>query len=159
MAKIILLCGRVCSGKSTYAKKLMKEIHAVRLDPDEIMLKIHGEHTGKRHEEILQSTLELLYEKAVETYYNDVNVIIDFGFWQRKYREEANLYFKKQNIRPEWHFIDVDESTWKERIKKRNAAVKAGSEASYYIDDIIIAKFTNQKDIPEKDEYDIRYTL
>ena len=37
MAKIILICGKTCVGKSTYSKKLMYEQKAVRLDPYELM--------------------------------------------------------------------------------------------------------------------------
>ena len=38
MAKVFLICGKICSGKSTYARKLMENRQAVLLSADEIML-------------------------------------------------------------------------------------------------------------------------
>ena len=38
MPKVIMICGKLCSGKSTYAKKLQQEGKAVVLSIDEIML-------------------------------------------------------------------------------------------------------------------------
>ena len=40
MAKVLLICGKICCGKSTYAKKLKEENNAVILSVDEIMLSI-----------------------------------------------------------------------------------------------------------------------
>ena len=53
MAKIILICGKICVGKSTYSKKLMYEQKAVRLNPDELMKTFCGEFLGDRHEDVL----------------------------------------------------------------------------------------------------------
>lgn len=90
MAKIMLICGKICVGKSTYSKKLMFEQKAVRLNPDELMKTFCGEFLGDRHEEVLQQTLNFIYKKAIEIYSTGINVIIDGGFWQRHYRDEAN---------------------------------------------------------------------
>ena len=39
MAEVIMTCGRICSGKSTYAQKLRTERNAVILSVDEITLR------------------------------------------------------------------------------------------------------------------------
>ena len=36
MAKVILICGKICSGKSYYARKLKEKEHAVILSRDEM---------------------------------------------------------------------------------------------------------------------------
>lgn len=36
MAKIFLICGKICSGKSTYAERIRMKNHAVLLSVDEI---------------------------------------------------------------------------------------------------------------------------
>ena len=38
MAKVILLCGKICCGKSSYAGRIRKENCAAVLSVDEIML-------------------------------------------------------------------------------------------------------------------------
>jgi len=79
MAKIILICGKICVGKSTYSKKLMFEQKAVRLNPDELMKTFAGEFLGDRHEDVLQQTLQFIYKKAIEIYSVGISVIIDGG--------------------------------------------------------------------------------
>lgn len=41
-AKVILICGKRCSGKSTYAERLRDKNNAVILSVDEIMLGVFG---------------------------------------------------------------------------------------------------------------------
>lgn len=40
MAQVIMTCGKICSGKSTYAQKLSKKYNAVILSVDEITLSL-----------------------------------------------------------------------------------------------------------------------
>ena len=51
MAKVILLCGKLCCGKTTYAEHLRAQNKAVLLSIDEVMLTIFGQYTGDRHDE------------------------------------------------------------------------------------------------------------
>ena len=157
MAKIILICGKICVGKSTYSKKLMFEQKAVRLNPDELMKTFCGEFLGDRHEDALQQMLCFIYKKAIEIYSIGINVIIDFGFWQRHYREEANQYFIKYNISPEWHYVDINDDLWIKNIGKRNSDVERGVSEDYYVDECILDKFKNLGDKPKSSEIDVWY--
>ncbi len=51
MAKVFLICGKICCGKSTYAKRLQAENNAVLLSVDEIMLAVFGLYAGEKHDE------------------------------------------------------------------------------------------------------------
>ena len=42
MGKVILICGKIGSGKTTYANKLAKEINAVIFSHDDIILPLFG---------------------------------------------------------------------------------------------------------------------
>ena len=84
-------------------------------------------------------------------------MIIDAGFWQRHYREEANRYFIDHNIIPEWHYIDINEDLWMKYIEKRNREVEKGISEDYYVDDNILNKFINLEDKPKFDEIDVWY--
>ncbi|MDE6745031.1 MAG: ATP-binding protein, partial [Oscillospiraceae bacterium] len=55
-AKVILICGKICSGKSFYAERLRKEHGAVMLSVDEITLSLFGQHIGEKHDEICERT-------------------------------------------------------------------------------------------------------
>jgi predicted kinase len=157
MAKIILICGKICAGKSTYSKKLMVEQKAVRLNPDELMKTFCGEFLGDKHEEVLKNTLAFIYKKALEIYSAGINVIIDAGFWQKHYREEANQFFTEQNITPEWHYVDINDDLWMKNIEKRNSEVESELSEDYYVDEYILDKFRNPVDKPKKSEIDVWY--
>ena len=57
MPKVILICGKICCGKTTYAKKLVKEQNTVLLSCDEITLALFGQYIGEKHDEIVEKTL------------------------------------------------------------------------------------------------------
>ena len=50
MGKVILICGRLCCGKSTLARKLADERGAVILSCDEVSLSLFPEGLGENHD-------------------------------------------------------------------------------------------------------------
>ena len=95
--------------------------------------------------------------KTLEILSADINVILDFGFWQRSYRNEANAFFRNHGYIPQWHYIDINDETWMRNISKRNDAVLKGETLDYFIDEGIILKFLDPADKPLPDEIDIWY--
>ena len=154
---IILICGKICAGKSTYAKKLMRELPAVRLNADEIMKGLFGEHLGDRHEEIFALTMKLLYEKALEIDSCGLNAVIDAGFWYRQAREDARAFFQKKGIRPQWHYVHVSDENWRLNIASRNQSALMPGSCDYFVDENILRKFENPLDVPTRDEMDVWY--
>ncbi len=157
MSKVILICGKICSGKTTYAKQIMKEQKAVHLSCDEITLAMFGQNIGEKHDEIVELTMEYLYRKSLEILEIGVTVILDFGFWEKEDREKATLFYTKHNITPEWHYVDVENSVWKRNIKKRHAAILNNETNDYYIDEPLAEKFGKLFQPPTKDEIDVWY--
>ena len=68
MAKVILVCGRICCGKTTYAHRLAKERRAAVLSVDEVMLAIFGQHCGDMHDTYAARTKQYLLVKAASRY-------------------------------------------------------------------------------------------
>ena len=66
MAKVILVCGRICCGKTTYAHRLAKERRATVLSVDEVMLAMFGQHCGDMHDTYAARTKQYLLAKAAE---------------------------------------------------------------------------------------------
>jgi len=157
MNKIILICGKICSGKTIYAKKIAKDLNAVILSVDEITLSLFGQHLGDKHDEICEKIEEYLYKKALEILSVGINVILDWGFWKRENRQFVTKYFKALGINVEWHYIDVDKITWNKNIFKRNNAIRNNEENNYFIDENIIKKLENLFEKPEPNEIDICY--
>ncbi len=155
MAKVILVCGKICCGKSTYADLLSRKNNAVVLSVDEIMLSIFGQHCGDMHDVYAERTQRYLYEKAAVLVRAGIDVILDWGFWTKSAREYVKEFFRSKNICFEIHSIDIDDETWQKRLNNRNESVSAGETLAYYVDENLAAKFASLYEIPSDDEIDV----
>lgn len=156
MAKVIMICGKICCGKSTYAKRLCMEKRAVLLSIDEIMLAMFGQHTGEMHEEYAARTEKYLLQKSVEIIESGINVILDWGSWTKAKRTMIREYFSSRGIDFELHYLDVPDSVWQARIAKRNSIVSEGGDSAYYVDENLAAKFKSIFEPPTDEEIDMR---
>lgn len=154
-SKVILICGKICCGKSTYAEKLRLENKAVVLSVDEIMLSIFGQHCGDKHDEYAEKTQKYLFHKSLELVENGIDVILDWGFWQKEKRDAAKEFYRLRDIECELHYIDIGDETWKARLDKRNHAVLTGETNAYFVDENLAAKFEARFEMPEKNEVDV----
>ena len=160
MAKIIMICGKICSGKSTYSEKLKNEINAVVLSCDELMLTLFDElmltlfdeQLGDKHDDIVKKCSTYLYDLAQEIIHANTNVILDWGSWTKEGRKNTIEFFKSKNIEVEMHYIKVDEKTWIAQIEKRNLLVQDGKTKAYYVDENIMEKSEKIFEEPCNDE-------
>ena len=145
MAKVILVCGKVCCGKTTYTKQLVEK-GAVLLSSDELMRLLFDEYLGDRHDVLAARVKDYLFGKSLEILHAGVDVVLDWGFWTRAGREEAQAFFEKNNYKTELHFIDIDDATWQQRIEKRNAN---RGPYDYYVDEGLRNKCLSRFEPPE----------
>lgn len=155
MPKVILTCGKICSGKTTYAQQLRVQNKAVLLSVDEIMLALFGQHCGDDHDMYVERTEEYLLDKSVELIETGMDVILDWGFWQKAERDSVKAFYQAQAIPCEMHYIDISDETWKNRLHKRNSTVLAGETNAYYVDENLAAKFGRIFEMPGKEEIDV----
>ena len=160
MAKLIAICGKICSGKSYYAKQLKEKENAVILSCDELTHVLFDNNLGDKHDEMSKRIWEYLQTKAVDIVKTNTNVILDWGFWVKEDRKCISNYFKSKNIQCEWHYIDVNNETWQKNISERNARVLAGNGGSnYYLDEGLMKKLQSKWEEPTKEEIDVWYKL
>lgn len=155
MAKVILVCGKICCGKSTYSKQLCTENKAVLLSVDEIMLALFGLYAGDKHDEYVDRTKKYLLDKSVEIMETGISVILDWGFWKKDERLYVKNFYSSKNMEHEFHYIDISDEVWKTRLEKRNHAVSAGEANAYIVDDNLAAKFDTMFEMPDREEMDI----
>ena len=155
MAKVILICGKICSGKSTYAEKLRIENKAVLLSIDEIMLALFGLYVGDKHDEYVEKTEKYLFDKSLEIIENGIDVILDWGLWTRDERKYAKEFYSTRGIEHEIYYLNISDETWKARLDKRNRAVSAGEIIAYPVDDNLAEKFGAIFEMPDRDEIDV----
>ena len=155
MAKVYLICGKICCGKTTYAEKLCAENNAILLSVDEITLALFGQHCGDKHDEYVERTEKYLLNKSLELIQKDINVVLDWGFWTKAKRLAVKEFYESRGIEYEFHYIDVSDEIWKYRLNKRNNAVLAEETSAYYVDDNLAAKFASIFEVPSEDEIDV----
>ena len=142
MAKVIFICGRLCSGKTTYARRLIKDYGGVLLSIDELMLSMFGQHCGEMHEGYAARAQRYLLERSLEIVAAGADVLLDWGLWKRSQRDRLRRFYAARNIVCETHLVRVDEAGWRERIEMRNRAVAAETEAAYFVDENLLNKFS-----------------
>lgn len=150
MARIIALCGKLCAGKSTYARRLRDELPAVVLGSDELTLALPFEH-----DVVYPIVRKYLFVKAVEIVRAGANAVLDFGFWSRADRDEARKFFAGAGLTLEFHFLAVSDSDWERNIAARNKNVRLGAENSYFVDEGLKAKCLRLFEAPDPGEMDI----
>ena len=156
MAKVIAICGKICSGKSYYANNLKEKENAVILSCDEVTSCLFDNNLGKKHDEISKRIWIYLLRKAVDIIKTETNVILDWGFWCKEDRNFITKYFKDKNIIIEWHYIDIDDKSWQKLIYKRNNDILNSNQINdYYVDDGLKNKCLSKFEEPEIDDIDI----
>lgn len=119
MAKVIILCGKVGSGKSTYAKQLKEQMGAMILSVDDWMLTVYGKDIPcETHQAMVEKVKAGLFREAIQLLDMQINVIIDFGFWTDQERMAAKKVFESYDIQV--HYLKNDEKVLFDRIQKRN---------------------------------------
>lgn len=155
MAKVIITCGKICSGKTTYAEKLRKELSAVILSVDEIMLAMFDSDAGKKHDEYVERIKNYLFNKSTELIETGINVILDWGLWTKSERIYTREFYKSRNIVCEIHFLNISHEEWAKRINMRNSLVISGKTSSYIVDEGLTEKVNALFEMPDINEIDV----
>jgi predicted kinase len=109
MAEIVLCCGKVCSGKSTFAKLLEDEYGFFHFSADQWMLHFYGEPVDRRIFELqLSSCKEMIISIAYKLLSHGHKVVLDFGFWRKTERQAACSEVLKRGHRATIIYFPVD---------------------------------------------------
>ena len=156
MSKVILVCGKICSGKSFYSKSIKDKYNAVIISPDEATYELINNEQGDFYNIFSERLNNYLTKKVGEIVKAGANVIFERGLWTKKDREKIKKYYKEHNIECELHYVYVDEDTWKNNIEERNQRVLDGNGGSdFYLDEGLMKKLESKWEEPTEDEIDV----
>ena len=152
-----MICGKLCSGKTTYAHKLLESGGKALLSIDEIMLMMFGQHCGDMHEEYASRTEKFLLDKSLELLNAGIDVVFDWGFWKSEQRRRIKEFYRVRGIKCRLIYLRVDDAVWHARIEKRNGEVLLGEANAYYVDEKLARKFAGLFEMPDASEIDEFY--
>ena len=155
IGKVVVTCGKLGCGKTTYAKRLCAERGAVLLSADEWMLSLFGSDAGEKHDAYLEKVKTCLLNQSLELVSRGVDAVLDWGLWTRAERSAIRAFYEARAVPCEIHCLEIDEETRQLRINIRNRAVLSGSAKDYYVDEGLAAKLDRLFEPPEPAEADV----
>lgn len=126
-SKLILICGLPGAGKTTLAKKLSKQLSAIRFCPDEWMEDMGISLWDSKVRNALESRFWDITQLLLS---NNQTVILEYGFWGKSERDEKLLVARELDAKVELYYLDIPIEELRKRLERR------GMEG----DDLIIAK-------------------
>ncbi len=160
MAKVIITCGKICSGKSFYSNKIKQELNAVVISPDEATFELINNEQGEFYNKFSERLNKYLTRKVGEIVKAGANVIFERGLWTKKDRKEIREYYRSNGIDCELHYVFVDDETWKQNITERNQRILDGNGgADFYLDEGLMKKLECKWEEPTADEVDVIYKV
>ena len=152
MPKVLIMCGKICSGKSTYAEKLKLENKAVILSVDELTLALFENQAGEKLDFYVEKLKEYFLKKLLDIVEAGADVILDWGFWTKKERDYAREFYDSRNISYQFYYMNVGIDEWKKRILKRNQEIKREQLEAYPIDKGLLSKVEKMFEEPDRKE-------
>ena len=160
MGKVIIVFGKICSGKSYYSRKLKESLNAILISPDEITYELIDNKQGNFYDDFSKKLNKYLTKLVGEIALSGSTIIFERGLWSKQDRDEIRKYYGDLNIECELHYVCVDDDTWNKNIEERNNEIKNGKALSdFYLDEGLMNKLLSKWEEPSEDEYDVIYNV
>lgn len=122
MPTAYLLFGYLGAGKTVFAKRLEREMRAVRFTPDEWMARLFGEDPPadifQDRATAIQDLMQPLWRQCLIA---GADVVLDYGFWRRHERDTARRIAKEVGAVPMLVALSCSDDDAKQRVARRNA--------------------------------------
>ena len=155
MAKVIMTCGKICCGKSTYARRLQAEGNAVILSIDEITLAMFPEGAGEMHDTYARRAEQYLLSLSLQILRAGTDAILDWGLWTRAQRDRLRAFYTGHGVKNEIHYLRLSPEEWERRIRGRNAEQKEEEPQAYFVDEGLLRKVESLFEEPSDTEIDV----
>lgn len=127
-ATVHLLHGLPGCGKTRYAKQLAAERPCVHLSHDEWIVRVFGpQPTSAQMDLARQPVHEMLWTYASRIVSAGSDVVLDFGFWTRRDRDEARERVQRAGAAHRLYTFECSPQLAWERVKHRNRVDAADS--------------------------------
>ncbi len=153
--RVILLCGKICSGKTHYAAELCQTHDLLTLSCDELMYELYRHEEGTDFDRLADRVKAYLHRKAIEAAHAGADVLLDWGFWGREERQRVTSLYRREGIDVVWHYLAISDAVWQRNIARRNAACQRDETTDYPVDEGLLQKLADRFEPPEPSEMDV----
>jgi predicted kinase len=122
MATAHLIHGYIGAGKTTFARRLERELPAIRFSHDERMASLYGDDPAMdQFPEFHQRVSKLIEAHWTRCVQLGLDVVLDFGFWSRRQRDETKATAVALGASARLYLLECPEDEAWCRVDKRNA--------------------------------------
>ncbi|NMA80084.1 MAG: ATP-binding protein [Clostridiales bacterium] len=154
MAEVIILIGRIASGKTHYVKEVKKDRKLMLLSCDDLILTLFDDCLGDKHREIENRCYTFLFGQAEQLIDMGIDVALDFGFWTAQSRANAREYFKERGIKTKAIYFNPPKDVRESRLVKRNKILSNSTRREFIIEPTLLEKLDARFEEPTSEEYD-----
>jgi len=150
LATLHLMVGLPCSGKTTYARQLAREVHALVLTLDVWHITLFGDDVGHDDHDARHQNIErIMWDVAKHVLELGGDVVLDFGCWARVERDDYRKRAKALGADFRLHYMDVPYSELYRRLEMRN---RTPAEGVFVIPKTEMDKYIPLFEPPTEDE-------
>jgi predicted kinase len=122
MATAHMICGYLGAGKTRFARRLERELPAIRFTHDEWMVRLYGaDPPAEQFADCfarVSALIDQLWPRCLEL---GLDVVLDLNFWSRAQRDETRWTIAALGATSRLYYLHCDEATAWARIEQRNA--------------------------------------
>ena len=147
-----ILCGFIGAGKTTFARKLVKETNVIRITKDEWIVKIFGNKitADKNFEVYDKSITELAKDIAFKILKSGGDVIFDDASWVKSQRDDIKKKILEIGAKPIFYYVECPVEKMRERVVNRS---KNPPIDSFEISEEMFDRYLNYWQAPDESEH------
>lgn len=154
-----LMVGLPCAGKTTLAKQLEREQHAVRFTPDQWQLKLFGQDFSDPDHRRRHNTIEkIMWEMGRQLLQQGISVILDFGFLRKEQRDYFRREAKSLGVHFQMHFLNPSMEVLRARLEQRNRLQLTQKESTAFIIPLsVLEEWSHKIQYPDQQEISLSW--
>ena len=153
MATAHLIHGFLGAGKTTFARRLERGLPAIRFSHDEWMARLYGDDPpADQFPDLFRRVSEQIGELWPRCLELRLDVVLDFGFWSRRQRDETRAMASALGAGTRlYRLACTEEEAWR-RIERRNLNLNGSLLISRNTFEVLKSRFEPLDDDEERIE-------